>query len=157
MGETKMTVGSEIPEFKLPASDGQTVDSAMLKKGAAVLYFYPRADTPGCTTEACGFSDAIARYKKLSVPVYGVSPDPIKAVGAFASKFNLKFSLLADEDHALCDRFGVWGEKSMNGKKSMGASRTTFILKDGKVAHVFENVKSEGHDQEVLAWLKEHA
>jgi len=142
------------PAFKLPASNGETIDSSKLKKGTYVLYFYPRADTPGCTKEACGFRDAIAAYKKLDVPVFGVSPDPIKDVAKFAKKFDLTFPLLADEDHAVCDAFGVWVEKSMYGKKYMGAARSTFIVRDGKVSHVFEKVKPEGHDQEVLEYVK---
>ncbi len=142
------------PAFTLPASNGETIDSSKLKKGTYVLYFYPRADTPGCTKEACGFRDAIAAYKNLDVPVFGVSPDPIKDVAKFAKKFDLTFPLLADEDHAVCDAFGVWVEKSMYGKKYMGAARSTFIVRDGKVSHVFEKVKPEGHDQEVLEYVK---
>lgn len=147
-------IGKKAPAFKLPASSGETVDSTKLKSGTYVLYFYPRADTPGCTKEACGFSDAITAYKKLNVPVFGVSPDPIKAVQKFAEKYQLKFPLLADEYHAVCEAFGVWQEKSMYGKKYWGAARSTFIITDGKVAHVFEKVKPEGHDQEVLEYLK---
>jgi peroxiredoxin Q/BCP len=123
-----------------------------------VVYFYPRADTPGCTKEACGFSDAIATYKKLSVPVIGISPDPVKDVTKFAEKFKLKFPLLADEDHSVCDKYGIWQEKSMYGRKYMGAARVTFIIdKNGKIAHIFEKVKPEGHDKEVLEWLKANA
>lgn len=151
---TALKPGSKLPKFSLPASDGTTVTSEQLSSGTAVLYFYPKADTPGCTVEACGFSDAIARYRKLNVTVFGVSPDPIKPVVKFATKFKLKFPLLADEDHALCEQFGVWVEKSMYGKKYMGAARTTFILRDGKIVHVFEQVKPESHDAEVLEWLK---
>lgn len=149
-------LGKPVPTFDLPASDGSRVRSSDLV-GTAVLYFYPKADTPGCTVEACGFRDAIAGYRKLGVPVYGVSPDPLAAVAKFAAKFNLTFPLLADEDHAVCEQFGVWVHKSMYGKSYMGASRTTFIVRDGKVAHVFEKVKPEGHDAEVLAWLKANA
>jgi peroxiredoxin Q/BCP len=146
-------VGSAVPAFSLPASDGSTVSSADFAGKTVVLYFYPKADTPGCTVEACGFSDAIASYKKLSVPVYGVSPDPAKDVTKFAAKFKLAFPLLADADHAVCEQFGVWQQKSMYGRTYMGAARTTFVLKDGKVAKVFEKVKPDGHDKEVLAWL----
>ena len=143
-----------VPPFKLPASDGTTVDSASLKGTSYVLYFYPRADTPGCTTEACGFRDAIAGYQSKGVKIFGVSPDPVKDVTKFAQKFDLNFPLLADEDHAVCEAFGVWGEKSMYGKKYMGANRTTFIVgADGTVAHVFEKVKPEGHDKEVLQFF----
>ena len=147
-------VGSKAPSFKLPASTGETIDLAKLKGKRVVLYFYPRADTPGCTKQACGFRDAIASYKKLGVPVFGISPDPIEDVKKFADKFQLNFPLLADADHAVAERYGVWAEKSMYGKKYMGVNRTTFIIDaDGKVAHVMEKVKPEGHDQEVLKLL----
>src|SRR3982751_1880900 len=121
-------VGATASTFKLPASTGETVDLAKLKGKTVVLYFYPRADTPGCTKEACGFRDAIASYKKLGVPVFGVSPDPIADVTKFAGKFKLNFPLLADEDHAVCEKFGVWQEKNMYGKKYWGAARTTFVI-----------------------------
>ncbi|HEY0007808.1 MAG TPA: thioredoxin-dependent thiol peroxidase [Tepidisphaeraceae bacterium] len=147
-------VGQPVPSFQLPASDGTTVDSAALKGTPYVLFFYPRADTPGCTKEACGFRDAIASYQTKGVKVFGVSPDPVADVSAFAKKFDLNFPLLADADHRICEMFGVWGEKSMYGKKYMGASRTTFIVDaKGSVAHVFEKVKPEGHDQEVLEYF----
>lgn len=148
-------VGKTVPKFKLPSSDGTEVDSFKLKGQTYVLYFYPRADTPGCTVQACGFRDAIASYKKLDVPVFGVSPDPVKDVTKFAKKFDLTFPLLADEDHAVCEKFGVWVEKSMYGKKYMGAARSTFIIgENGKILKVFEKVKPEGHDKEVLEFLK---
>ena len=148
-------VGTKAPAFKLPASDGSIVDSSKLKGKTFVLYFYPKADTPGCTKEACGFRDAIAGYKTMDVPVFGISPDPVKDVEKFAQKFDLNFPLLADADHAVCDAYGVWAEKSMYGKTYMGANRSTFIVgPDGNVVHVFEKVKPEGHDQEVLAFLK---
>lgn len=155
MSSSPIGVGSDAPSFKLEASDGSTVDSSQLKGKTYVLYFYPKADTPGCTKEACGFRDAIASYKKLNVPVFGISPDPVKDVTKFAQKFELNFPLLADADHAVCEAFGVWGEKNMYGKKYMGANRSTFIIgPDGKIQHVFEKVKPEGHDQEVLAYLQ---
>jgi peroxiredoxin Q/BCP len=149
-------VGDRAPTFSLPSSTGETIDLAKLKGKTVVLYFYPKPDTPGCTKEACGFRDAIASYQKLGVPVFGVSPDPVKDVTKFAEKFQLNFPLLADQDHAVSEKYGVWGEKSMYGKKYMGVARTTFIIgPDGKVARVFEKVKPEVHDQEVLAALKE--
>ncbi|MFT3786789.1 MAG: thioredoxin-dependent thiol peroxidase [Tepidisphaeraceae bacterium] len=159
MPENSPAVGTAAPKFKLPGASGKTFDMAdYFGKSPVVIYFYPKADTPGCTKEACGFRDAIAGYKKLGVPVFGISPDPVKDVKAFSDKFDLNFELLADEDHAVCDQYGVWGEKQMMGKSYMGAHRTTFIVgKDGKVAHVFEKVKPEGHDVEVLEWLKASA
>ena len=158
MAETNMipSVGSDAPTFKLPSSTGETIDLAKLRGKTVVLYFYPKADTPGCTKEACGFRDAIASYKKLDVPVFGVSPDPVADVKRFADKFQLNFPLLADADHAVAEKYGVWQEKSMYGKKYMGVARTTFVIgPDGKIARVFEKVKPEGHDQEVLAALRE--
>jgi len=148
--------GTQAPAFKLPASDGRTIGLAdFVGKKVVVLYFYPRADTPGCTKEACGFRDALADYDKANVAVLGVSPDPVEAVTKFADKFHLNFPLLADADHAVCEKYGVWQEKSMYGKKYWGAARTTFVIgKDGKVAHTFEKVKPEGHDREVLEWLR---
>ncbi len=151
------TTGTKAPNFKLPSSTGETVNLKDSAGKNVVLYFYPKADTPGCTKEACGFRDAIAGYKKLGVPVFGISPDPVEDVTKFAEKFKLNFPLLADADHAISEKYGVWGEKSMYGKKYWGVLRTTFIIgKDGKIAHVFEKVKPEGHDQEVLNWLKEN-
>ncbi len=147
-------VGAAAPAFKLASSSGETIDSSKLKGKPFVLFFYPKADTPGCTKEACGFRDAIASYKKINAAVFGISPDPLKDVDKFAKKFDLNFPLLADEDHAIAEKYGTWQEKSMYGKAYMGVARTTFIVdKDGKVAHVFEKVKPEGHDQEVLTWL----
>jgi peroxiredoxin Q/BCP len=151
-------VGKAAPKFSLPSSDGKTISLSDFKgKETLVLYFYPRADTPGCTKQACGFRDALAEYDKAHVAVLGVSPDPDAAVTKFAGKFHLNFPLLADADHSVAERYGVWQEKSMYGKKYMGVARTTFVIgADGKVRHVFEKVKPEGHDQEVLAWLKEN-
>jgi len=151
---TTLKPGTKAPTFKLPSSTGEVIDLSTYKDKTVVLYVYPKADTPGCTKEACGFRDAIAGYEKLGVPVFGLSPDPEKDVTKFAKKFDLNFPLLADEDHAVTDAYGAWVEKSMYGKKYMGAARTTFIIKGGKIVHVFEKVKPEGHDAEVLEWLK---
>jgi peroxiredoxin Q/BCP len=155
MSESLIAVGKPAPKFELPASTGETIDLAKLvAKSRVVLYFYPKADTPGCTKQACGFRDTAADYKKAGVVVLGVSPDPIKKVVKFAEKFKLNFPLLADEDHAVCERYGVWQEKSMYGKKYMGVARTTYVIaKGGKVEHVFEKVKPEGHEALVMAYL----
>jgi peroxiredoxin Q/BCP len=151
-------IGTKAPAFKLPASNGETIDLKDYAGKTVVLYFYPKADTPGCTKEACGFRDAIASYKKLGVPVFGISPDPVEDVTKFAEKFKLNFPLLADAVHSVAEKYGVWGEKNMYGKKYFGVLRTTFIIgKDGKIAHVFGKVKPEGHDKEVLEWLKANA
>jgi len=150
------TIGKSAPEFTLKSSTGKEISLSEFKgKKTVVLYFYPRADTPGCTKEACGFRDALADYDQANVAVLGISPDPVDDVTKFGDKFHLNFPLLADSDHAVTERYGVWQEKSMYGKKYMGAARTTFVIgKDGKILHIFEKVKPEGHDQEVLAWLK---
>lgn len=151
-----LTPGQTAPAFSLSASGGKTISlSDFAGKKTVVLYFYPKADTPGCTKEACGFRDALADYDKAKVAVLAISPDPVGDVQKFADKFNLNFPLLADADHSVAEAYGVWGEKSMYGKKYMGVSRSTFVIDpSGKIAHVFEKVKPEGHDQEVLAWLK---
>ncbi|MGH7214831.1 MAG: thioredoxin-dependent thiol peroxidase [Tepidisphaeraceae bacterium] len=150
--------GKAAPKFKLESSTGKSIAlSDFAGKKAVVLYFYPRADTPGCTKEACGFNQALADYDKAGVAVLGVSPDPVKEVEKFARKFNLNFPLLADEDHAVCEKYGVWQEKSMYGRKYWGAARTTFVIDQaGKIARVFEKVKPDGHEQEVMNWLSEN-
>jgi peroxiredoxin Q/BCP len=149
-------VGDVAPEFTLPASGGRTISLLDFRgKKIVVLYFYPKADTPGCTKEACGFRDALGDYDKANVAVLGISPDPVKAVDKFSGKFGLNFPLLADADHAVTERYGQWVEKSMYGKKYWGAARTTFVIgKDGKVLKVFEKVKPEGHDREVMEWIE---
>ena len=151
--------GSKAPSFKLPASTGKTISLAdFAGEKTVVLYFYPRADTPGCTKEACGFRDALVDYDRANVAVLGISPDPVEAVTKFAGKFHLNFPLLADADHAVTDKYGVWQEKSMYGRKYWGAARTTFVIdKAGRIAHVFEKVKPAGHDKEVLKWLNSFA
>lgn len=151
---TILQAGSPAPSFKLAASDGKTYSTEDLKKQRFVLYFYPKADTPGCTKETCGFRDALAGYNSLNVPVFGISPDPVKDVEKFAKKFDVNFPLLADADHSVAEAFGVWGEKSMYGKTYMGVNRTTFVIENGKIIKVFEKVKPEGHDKEVLEFLK---
>lgn len=158
MSEPSDLVGKAAPSFALPASTGDSVGLSDFKgKKTVVLYFYPRADTPGCTKEACGFRDALADYDRANVAVLGISPDPPKDVTKFAEKFHLNFPLLADADHAVAQKYGTWQEKSMYGKKYFGVTRTTFVIgKDGKVRHVFEKVKPEGHDQQVLRWLAEN-
>jgi peroxiredoxin Q/BCP len=159
MNNSYPAVGKAAPNFSLPSSTGESISLADFKgKQTLVLYFYPRADTPGCTKEACGFQAALARREFDDyASVLGISPDSLKDVQKFADKFHLNFPLLADEDHAVAEKYGVWQEKSMYGKKYWGAARVTFVIgPDGKIRHVFEKVKPEGHDQEVLAWLREN-
>jgi peroxiredoxin Q/BCP len=156
---TPVQPGKRAPKFSLPTSTGKTISLDDFKgTKSVVLYFYPKADTPGCTKEACGFRDALADYDKANVVVLGISPDPVDDVTKFSGKFHLNFPLLADADHSVADAYGVWGEKSMYGKNYWGVLRTTFVIdKTGTVVKVFEKVKPEGHDQEVLAWMKDNA
>lgn len=154
---SKLSVGDNAPDFTLQSTEGKTLSLGdFADRRAVVLYFYPKADTPGCTKEACGFRDAIAQYKKLNLAVLGISPDPKADIDKFAGKYSLNFPLLADADHAVCEKYGVWTEKNNYGKKYWGAARTTFVIKDGKIIHIFEKVKPEGHEAEVLAWVKEN-
>ena len=150
--------GRKAPSFDLESSTGRRIALAdFAGKQSVVLYFYPKADTPGCTKQACGFRDAAALYEKANVAVLGISPDPPAKVKKFADKFKLNFPLLADADHAIAEQYGVWGEKKFMGRKYMGVLRTTFVIgPDGKVRQVFQNVKPEGHEQQVLDWLRDN-
>src|SRR5688572_17675453 len=152
MAEQLLQAGGIAPTFKLPASTGRTIALAdFLGKQRVVLFFYPKADTPGCTTEACGVRDALPRFDESEVAVLGISPDPVEDVTRFAQKFNLNFPLLADADHAVAERYGVWREKTLYGKRYWGVARTTFVIGlDGRIERVFENVKPEGHEREVI-------
>mgnify|MGYP003410365507 FL=1 len=146
--------GAKAPAFSLPSDDGGTVALKDLKGKKVVLYFYPKDDTPGCTAEACEFRDSWAAVKRKGAVVLGVSPDGVKSHGKFKQKYDLPFPLLADEDHAVAEAYGAWGEKSMYGRKYFGILRTTFIIDEaGRVAKVFEKVKPKGHAAEVLAAL----
>ena len=148
--------GAQAPDFTLPDQDGEPVTLSTLAGGTVVLYFYPQADTPGCTTQACGIRDHAADYEAAGATVVGVSPDPVADVKSFHGGQSLGFTLLADEDHAACDAYGVWGEKSMYGRTFMGAQRATFIIDpSGSVARVFPKVSPKTHDEVVLAALGE--
>jgi peroxiredoxin Q/BCP len=150
--------GATAPEFTLPDQDGNDVSLSDFSGKTVVLYFYPKADTPGCTTQACGIRDHSKEYGEAGAVVLGVSPDPVKLVKKFHDKQSLNFTLLADEDHAVCDLYGVWGEKSMYGKTYFGAMRSTFIIDgDGTVAHVIPKASPKTHDEEVLGVLREMA
>lgn len=151
-------VGSAAPAFTAPANGGQTVSLAGFKGKIVVLYFYPKDNTSGCTKEACSFRDSHHALRRAGVVVLGVSPDSAKSHDGFAEKYDLPFTLIADEDKAICQAYGVWQEKSMYGRKYMGVARTTFVIdRKGNIAHVFEKVKTGGHDQEVLEWIEQHA
>ena len=146
--------GQTAPEFTLPDQDGNPVSLADFKGQTVVLYFYPKADTPGCTTQACGLRDTISDFNDVGVTVLGISPDPVKAVKKFHAGQGLNFTLLADEDHAVCDLYGTWVEKSMYGKKYWGAQRSTFIIDgEGTVVHVIEKASPKTHAADVLAVL----
>jgi thioredoxin-dependent peroxiredoxin len=150
--------GATAPGFTLPDQDGNEVSLSDFSGRTVVLYFYPKADTPGCTTQACGIRDHSKDYDEAGAVVLGVSPDPVKLVKKFHDKQSLNFTLLADEDHAVCDLYGVWGEKSMYGKTFFGAMRSTFIIDgDGTVVHVIPKASPKTHDEEVLGKLREMA
>ena len=151
-----LEAGAKAPDFALPDQDGNEVSLAGLRGETVVLYFYPRADTPGCTTQACGVRDHRAEYAEAGVRVIGISPDPVEAIAKFAGKFDLGFTLLADADHAVAEAYGTWVEKSMYGKKYMGVQRATFIVDpDGRIARVFPKVSPKTHDDVVLEALTE--
>jgi len=151
-----LEAGDTAPDFSLPDQDGNEVSLASLRGQTVVLYFYPRADTPGCTVQACGVRDRRADYEKAGARVLGASPDPVEDVKKFADKFDLGFTLLADADHAVADAYGAWGEKSMYGKKYMGVQRATFVIDpQGKIAKVFPKVSPKTHDDVILDALAE--
>ena len=149
-----LSEGDQAPDFTLPDQGGNPVTLSDLRGQTVVLYFYPRADTPGCTAQACGVRDHTADYDEIDARVIGVSPDPAAAVRKFADKYDLGFTLLADEDHSVADSYGTWGEKSMYGKTYMGVQRATFIIDaDGRIAKVFPKVSPKTHDDVVLEAL----
>jgi peroxiredoxin Q/BCP len=146
--------GQEAPDFELPDQDGKQVKLSSLRGAPVVLYFYPKADTPGCTTQACGVRDHRADYATAGATVLGVSPDPVAKVKRFHDKQGLDFTLLADEDHAVAERYGVWVRKAMYGRTYFGNERTTFVIDaDGRVASVLRKVKPAEHDELVLGAL----
>jgi peroxiredoxin Q/BCP len=148
--------GAPAPDFALPDQDGNPVRLSELRGQPVVVYFYPKADTPGCTTQACGVRDHRADYERLGARVLGISPDPVAKVKRFHDKQHLDFTLLADEDHAVAERYGVWVEKSMYGRKYWGNERTTFVIHgDGRVGSVLRKVKPAEHDERVLQALRE--
>ncbi len=150
-----ITPGQPAPPFALPSDSGETISLAALKGKPVVLYFYPKDDTPGCTTEACEFRDNWKAVQRTGAVVLGVSPDGVASHRKFREKFALPFPLLADEDHAVAEAYGAWGEKSMYGKKYYGVLRSTFIIDGaGSVRRVFEKVKPAGHAAEVLEALQ---
>jgi len=156
--EIPMNINDKAPEFTLQDENGKELSLKDLRGKIVVLYFYPRADTPGCTVEACAFRDTYKQIQKTGAVLLGISPDTPKAQKKFQDKFKLPFSLLADADKKVAEAYGVVQEKNMYGKKVMGIARTTFVIgPDGKIQHILPKVKPEGHAVEVLAYLKEWA
>lgn len=148
--------GKKAPAFTLKADDGTKVKLSELKGSPVVLYFYPKDDTPGCTKEACSFRDRKGELEAWGAVVLGVSPDSVELHAKFREKYDLNFRLLADPDHQVAEKYGAWREKNMYGKKSMGIQRSTYLIDaSGKVAKVWQRVKVDGHDEQVLAALKE--
>jgi thioredoxin-dependent peroxiredoxin len=151
-----LSEGDKAPDFTLPDQNGEKVKLSDLRGETVVLYFYPKADTSGCTTQACGVRDRRADYKAAGARVIGISPDEVKDIDEFAGKYDLDFTLLADADHAVAEKYGTWVEKSMYGRKYMGVARATFIIgPDGKIAKVFPKVQPKKHDDLVLKALDE--
>ncbi|MEE4109646.1 MAG: thioredoxin-dependent thiol peroxidase [Halieaceae bacterium] len=149
-------VGNLAPAFSLQDQDGNTVRlSDFRDEQNVVLYFYPKAMTPGCTTQACGLRDSQKELKKLDTIVLGVSPDPVARLGKFIDKESLNFTLLSDEDHAVAEKYGAWGLKKFMGKEFMGILRTTFIIgKDGRLRHVMDKVKTKTHHDDVIELIR---
>ncbi|MEO8139671.1 MAG: thioredoxin-dependent thiol peroxidase [Gemmatimonadota bacterium] len=144
------------PAFSLPSDGGGQVSLKDLRGKPVVLYFYPRDDTSGCTTEACEFRDSWKSVRATGAVILGVSPDSVASHKKFKAKFKLPFPLLADEDHAVAEAYGAWGEKSMYGRKYMGVLRSTFVINAaGKIVTIFEKVRVKGHAAEVLAALRD--
>lgn len=146
--------GADAPQFTLPDQDGNPVSLSDFAGRTVVLYFYPKAGTSGCTVQACGVRDRAPEYEAAGAVVLGVSPDPVSLVKTFHDGESLNFTLLADEDHAVCETYGVWGERSMYGKTFLGVQRSTFIIDaEGTVARAFPKVSPKTHDEVVLAAL----
>ena len=146
--------GAPAPEFDMQSDDGKTWKLSELRGRKVVLYFYPKDDTPGCTTQACDVRDRIQEFDAKGAVVLGVSPDTVESHGKFRSKFGLNFPLLADPDHSVAEAYGVWEQKSFLGKKYMGVSRTTFVIdEEGRIAKVFPGVKPKEHADQVLEAL----
>jgi len=149
-----LKVGDPAPEITVHTDTGEDFRLSDLKGKRVVLYFYPKADTPGCTTEACEFRDGAKEFAKKATAVVGISPDKPAAQAKFKQKYDLPFTLLADEQKAAAEAYGVWKEKNMYGRKSMGIERTTFVIgPDGKIEKIYGKVKAKGHAAEVLAEL----
>jgi peroxiredoxin Q/BCP len=151
-----LEVGDKAPSFKLKNQDGKIISLADLKGKPVVLYFYPKDDTTGCTKEACNFRDEFPEFRKMKAEIIGVSVDSAESHKKFAGKYKLPFNLLADEKKEIVEKYGVWKEKNMYGKKYMGIERTTFVIDaNGKIVKIFPKVKVDDHSKEVMEALKE--
>lgn len=151
-----VSLGKKAPDFTLPDQDGNKIKLSDLKGKYVVLYFYPKDDTPGCTKEACNFRDSFPQFSNIDAVILGISPDSVASHKKFSEKYKLPFKILADEDKKVVEKYGVWKEKSMYGKKYMGVERTTFIIDpEGKIKKIFPKVKVDNHHKEVLEALKD--
>ncbi|HMN25536.1 MAG TPA: thioredoxin-dependent thiol peroxidase [Ignavibacteriaceae bacterium] len=147
--------GKKAPDFSLKNQDDEKISLKDLIGKKVVLYFYPKDDTSGCTKEACSFSDDLPKFSKIDAVILGVSPDSVASHKKFSEKYKLKFDLLADDEKKVVEKYGVWKEKSMYGRKYMGVERTTFIIDEkGKIKKIYNKVKVDGHNKEVLEALK---
>lgn len=158
MSETHPPLGKAAPAFSLKNQDGETISLKSFKgEKTVVLYFYPKAMTPGCTTQACGIRDAKRKFTSADTVVFGVSPDPEKSLVKFREKEKLNFDLLSDPDHAVAEAYGAWGMKKLYGREYEGLIRSSFIIgKDGKLKHIMPKVNTKTHHDDVLGWIKEN-
>jgi len=148
--------GKPAPDFTLPSDEGADVTLSDLRGRKVILYFYPKDDTPGCTTEACAFRDSLSRFEEVEATVLGVSPDSVESHREFRDKFDLTFPLLADEEHTVAEAYGVWKEKNMYGRKYMGIERSTFLIgEDGIIVDLWRKVKVKGHAERLAELLAE--
>jgi len=153
----RLTAGQQAPDFSLPDQDGNLLSLSSLRGKKVLVYFYPKASTPGCTTQACGLRDIHGELSTLNTVVLGISPDPATRLKSFVVKQQLNFTLLGDEDHAVADAFGVWGPKKFMGKEYDGIHRISFLINEqGVIEQVFDNFKTSNHHDVVLSYLKSH-
>ena len=151
-------IGNKAPAFTLLNQNGEKVRlSSFAGEKNVIVYFYPKAMTPGCTVQACGIRDTQKEFEELDTVVFGVSPDPVNRLERFIEKQSLNFDLLSDENHAIAEKYGVWGLKKFMGREFMGILRTTFIIgKDGKLKHIIDKVKTKSHHDDVIEYIREN-
>ncbi|MFK7839606.1 MAG: thioredoxin-dependent thiol peroxidase [Bdellovibrionales bacterium] len=155
---SELTIGDSAPDFTLPANGDTEISLSSLRGQKVIVYFYPKDDTPGCTKQACGFSEALSNFNTLNTQIIGISKDSVKKHDKFVEKYNLKFPLASDEETTTCEDYGVWKEKNMYGKTYMGIERSTFIVdEDGKIEAVWHKVKVPGHIEAVQEALQDKA